>query len=250
MAQTATFISILHGVMAKMKLPVDPASVANIDVQPYQAWAVNIETRCREAYEYANWRSLILTEQRTSNASGVIAFDQQGQTRIGKTLEPDSVFVSDPRVTVAANPIRHIVTADGLQLASGYESTAVWIQFRRAAPRFTTTQYVEGANQYQPGQVVFWPMGNGDLTEQLYGDCYEARQNSAGTGFYWDQQIIPIEMKPWLVEAGYADALIMNQQRDRGLQHLETIAYPALHRSAKANTAQVGNYPKAKAFVP
>lgn len=248
--QTATFISILYGILAKMKMPVDPVAVPNIDVQPFQAWAVNIETRCREAYEFANWRSLILTEERTADADGVIAFDQQGKTRIGKPMDPNAVFVSDPRITTAPNPIRHIVTADGIQLPSGYESEDVWIQFRRAAPKFTTTLYVPDTNQYLPNQVVLWPFGQDALSQQIYGDCYEARQNAAGTGFYWDQQIIPIEMKGWLIEAGYADALIMDNQRDRGLQHLDTVAYPELRRAAKAATAQQGNYSKARAVIP
>ena len=247
--QTATFISVLQGIMAKTGLAVDPVSLPSIDVPPYQSWAVNIERRCREAYEYAMWRSLVLTEQRTANASGVIAFDQAGQTRIGKPTEPWSVYVSDPRVTVNAHPVKHIITADGLQLEAGYESESVWVQFRRAAPRFTTTQYVPTSNQYQANQVVLWPYGSDELSAQLYGDCYEARQD-ANNAWYWDKQIIPIELKGWLIEAGYADALLAQGQRDRALQHLSDVAYPELYRSAKANTVQLGNGPKAKVVIP
>lgn len=245
MEQTATFISVLKAVAARQKFATDLESLPSIDTPPFQAFAQFIEKRVREGHEYANWRELILTEQRTSDANGIIAFNQYGKTRIGKVV---GVYVANPETTVRSQPKRWIATANGIQMADGLESTELYVQFRKAAPRFTTTYYQPTSNTYQDGDVVFWPMG---ADEQLYGDCYEARLATATT-FEWVRQEIPLAMANWVIEAAFADALIMDGQRERGYQHLSETAYPELRRAALASTSQQGvaNAPRIKVWMP
>jgi hypothetical protein len=106
-------------------------------------------------------------------------------------------------------------------------------------------------NTYEDGQVVLWPSGTTELADQKYGVCYEARLNAQGD-FYWDEQIIPEEMKGWLIEAVFADALANDKQYERAKEHLDMVAYPELYRAAKANTVQQGaaNAARIKARMP
>lgn len=235
-----TFLSLLKQVAALHKFPTDPVSVPTWDTPPYNGWAFFFTKRAREGYEAAMWRTATITEQRTADANGVIAFDQAGKTRIGRLAERNAVCTNDPRTADQPFPARFVITSDGIQVDGG-ASTAFWITYRREAPRFTTEMYVPAPNQYEPGTVVCWPAGAND---QLYGNCYELRVDANGAA-YWDLQVIPAEMAGWLVESVFADTLMLDGQRERAKEHLDAVAYPELFRAAKANTVQLGNVSKA-----
>lgn len=239
--QFATFKYMFDQILGLHKLGPSE-SLASIDTAPYRSWAYFMERRARQAYLMANWRPIIITEQRTTDASGIIAFDQAGKRRIGAL---HAIYKSQPNLGAekVTSPVRFVVTADGAQLANA-ETGTFWVTYKLAAPRFTTVAYVAGSN-YPAGTVVFWPT---TADSMLYGDCYEARVDAAGTGFYWDRQVVPLEMADWIIWAAWADSLKLDGQKERANVELEA-AELALMRAAAASTAGQGNAPRAQVRI-
>lgn len=246
--QTQTFVEALKDVMRQFGLATDIASLPSLDVAPYNLWARFMEKRCREAYQQAFWNGMLVTEERTCDADGRIDFDQDGEIRIGTPVPQWAVTAYDPRQTDTPRPVPYVVDSGAIQLLKVTEATTVWVSYRRAPPRFSTVYFQGPPNVYQKGTVVLWPTTGEEETEQLWGNCYELRQQANGTA-YWDLQIIPTEMSGWLLESVFADALMNNGQRERALQHLNDVAYPELFRAVKENTSVLGQRNVARAGV-
>lgn len=243
--QTVTFREVFDDVLTLARF--EPAALTNIDQNPYKIVASFIEARCREAIDRTRWREWIVTEERVADANGLISFDQNGENRIGLVygvylLDPTSQDSTSPRPL----PQDYIPTADGIVIYQGASKT-LWVQYRRAAPRFTTRYYQAAPNTYNLNEVVYWP--NTDNT-QTAGQCYELRYAANGTDPRWDEQLILRVWKPWLVNAAFADWLQNDGQRERAMQHLNEVARPELDRAAAANSNVQGLPMQARVMIP
>ena len=228
--RTVTFKSVFDSVL--ILRGHDPAVISNIDQVPYREIAAHIGRRVREGWEHAFFPEWTLIEERTVEAGGVISLVQTGKTRIGTVKE---LWNANPRTTDAAATLDYLITSDGIQTELDAAETA-WVEFRKRAPRFTTTYY-QSTNQYQPGNVVFWP-----VTEdtQLYGNCYEARETATPGTYEWQLQEIPFVLEQWVIWASFADCLMQDGQRERALQMLSEVAKPELARAVLVEIGQQG----------
>jgi hypothetical protein len=236
--QTETFIQVLKNTAALLKLATDPASAPSFDVPPYTQFAVAIQRHVRLAWYRKNWRDLIALEQRTLDANGFLAYEQPGFRRIGK-LPPEStiygIWLANPDQTDnRVIPCHWNPTDGGIQVRNQPANQVVWVRYQVGVPRFTTTYYVPGANQYNSGDVVFWPPG---ADEQVFGDCYEARFD-ASYNFYWEKQIIPLCIADYVTQAAFAEALRADGQFERATQEMDVAADLLAHAGAYWTEAQ------------
>lgn len=242
--QTVTFREVFDEILSLFGY--EPETITNIDQLPYKTLSSFIEARAREAVDKTRWREWLVTEERTADANGMISFDQNGENRIGlvysvTALDPTSQASTSPRPL----PKPFITTADGIVVYQGASQT-YWVQYRRAAPRFTTRYYQAAPNTYNYGELVYWPNTS---NTQVQGECYELRLESNGTTPRWDRQYLLRVWKPWLVNAAFADWLQNNGQRERAVQHLNEVAYPALGRAAAAESNVQGQLVTARVVV-
>lgn len=235
--RTVTFKSVFDSVLSMQGL--NPDTISNIDQEPYKQVAVHISRRVREGWEKAWWPEWTLVEARTVESGGTIGLQQQGKTRIGTVRD---VYVNSPRSSNNPRPVPYLITDGGILTKPAYSAgDTLYVEFRKRAPRFSTTPYNAGETTLQDGHIRYWATST---DTQLYGNCYEARYS--GSAWSWDLQAIPFVLEQWVILAAFADGLKQNGQRDRAIQVLDNDAYPELWRARDAELKQNDLYESAQ----
>lgn len=88
-----------------------------------------------------------------------IAFDQDGQTRIGTVRQ---VCERDPRVyPLRPGKLSHTVGSGGVIVTAARVPATVWVEFRRRCPEFTSELWVQPASGegYDLGDLVYYQGG-------------------------------------------------------------------------------------------
>lgn len=144
--RSVTFKSVWRQVLRRCGLDPDDGTMTDARKEFF---ADLINGRIRLATEYAFWPELIATEQRTP-VSGLIAYDQSGQTELGEVL---SITNFDPNTHDEVISYAFVPMATGVQINDEASPATVYVTFRRR-PQVFTTEAFDGNTAYNEGDLV------------------------------------------------------------------------------------------------
>jgi hypothetical protein len=161
----------------------------------------------RRAWDAYEWPTLCLIEERTANASNVIAYEQSGETEIGDVF---GVYRTDPFGASTAKQIGYQLTADGIQFWDVDVPDPVYVYFRKACPDYAGSNYNAGT-AYAAGDQAYY---------ETTGDYYKCILTSTGNlptnTTYWERLTVPYELFEYTCQASYGDWLKSNEQHQNG----------------------------------
>jgi len=137
-----------------------------------------------------------------------IAFDQDGQTRIGTVRQ---VCERDPRVFPRRpGKLNHTVGSGGVIVTAPRVPPTVWVEFRRRCPEFTSELWVQptSGNGYDEGDLVYY---TGGVFRSLVGNNETALENTA----QWEYVGFPELLADHCQLAAAGHALGDQKQTDR-----------------------------------
>ena len=157
----------------------------------------------------------------------VLAGGEEAQA-IGDVL---GVTKKDPRVHRAPLPLAWTKTEAGVWV---FEKVPhVWIEHRRRAPELRGDTFEVGT-AYAVGQQVYY---EGDFYECV--EATSAGQTPESHAAKWELIEIPIFLERWLVQAGYADSLESEGQKEKAAAEMGE-AYAALSEEMMVLGGQEG----------
>lgn len=175
--RTVTFKSVIEG--TAMLGGVSPSDPVYTQIAPELAH--HITTAYRLAWDLYDWPETLCyiadTIESHPTATSAKYLPWTNGDRDIKTLFGVSKY--DPRVKEHPEPITgYRLGPDGFYFPETTE-TAVWLEYREPAPRFTSTAYAAGT-AYVTGDLVYY---------STTGECYRAKQSTTGNAptntTYW-----------------------------------------------------------------
>lgn len=166
-------------------------------------------------WEAAEWPDVMRVEGRTTDADGVIEYEQSGEEEIG---EVTGVWAQNPREQRNAEELDYELTDTGV-LVFGYAEVEVFVRYRTRAPELTGAAWDEDTAYGVGEQVYFADEGDGGSEAGDFWECVTitaAGESPVTTAAKWSRVGIPWGFRRYLAWAGAAGWLVADGQQEKG----------------------------------
>ncbi len=189
---TIPYQKVLNGVHIRMG-----GSVSNLQTDIAAAITEYVNSAYKLAWRHYEWPDVVEVEARSTDADGLVAYQQDGDTAIETFL---MVTQNDPRTDRNPKEIGFRLHKGGAYLGPDWFSQTVYVTYRPKAPEFTSTPWGDGGSySYAIGDLVYWASGDGNVYRCVGTATLEAHAPSDDS--YWE--VVPfLDLFAEAVKAG------------------------------------------------